>query len=92
MRKQKRPLKNIADAITDNIINTPDNEILEEDKGGHDDAENKMRDIINRAKIQVKKKKDVSDHVGQTLALFGIYQKKEMHEMIVRKKKGEKNV
>jgi hypothetical protein len=49
-------LKNIADAITDNIINTPDDEILEEVKEDHGDSEyeaNIMRGIINKAKASV---------------------------------------
>lgn len=58
--KSFKQLKYIADAITENIINTPDDEILEEVKAAHGDCEydaNIMRAIISKAQIQVNKDK-----------------------------------
>lgn len=69
--KSIRHIKIIADAITDNVINTPDDEILEEVKEDHGDFEyeaNIMRDIINKAKIQVNKNKFAQEK--QSLAAF----------------------
>jgi len=74
--KSIRHVKNITDAITDNVINTPDDEILEEVKEDHGDSEyeaNIMRDIINKAKIQVNK--DKFAQAKQSLAAFKANQK-----------------
>ncbi len=52
-------IRKFADAITENIINTPDDEILDEVREDHGDQEydaNIMRDIIGKAKMQVNKK------------------------------------
>jgi len=53
-------IRKFADAITENIINTPDDEILgevKEDHGDHEYEANIMRDIIGKAKMQVNKDK-----------------------------------
>jgi len=49
----KKGLENLTDALVENIINTPDEEILkevEEEYGAPDVLANKMREIIGKAK------------------------------------------
>ena len=50
---EKEKVKNFTDALTQNIINTPDDEILKEVKQEHGDVEfeaNIMRNIINNVR------------------------------------------
>ncbi len=59
-KKAQIQIRRFVDAITENIINAPDDDILEEVKEDHGDHEyeaNIMRDIIGKAKIQVNKDK-----------------------------------
>ena len=73
--KSIRRIKNIADAITDNIINTPDDEILDEareDHGDHEYEANIMRNIIALAPLPrqlTKRERRIRSYMIETLAI-----------------------
>ena len=73
--KSLNHINKIADAITENIINTLDNEILEEVKEEHGDYEyeaNIMRDIISKAKAMTHRPANL--HIKEEDISWNVYQ------------------
>lgn len=85
-------IKNILDSIIDNIIKTPDDEILKEVKEDYGDPEyeaNIMRKIVKDATIQVNKDKLIK--AKQNLETFKARQRIDSSDITISKEFDETN-